>query len=164
MIRVLRTWHQQFSHLATTIPNTKALMHFIDTLEEFRDLSLAEWNFMHLLKQHLESLLHYQNIYWKQRETIKWVKLGDECNTFFNANATIKLRRNTISSSKDSQGNIHTSHEAKVQLSWASYKERIGISEYTTMHFDLSDTDKLDPESKLVGISFHSGRNKYWHS
>jgi hypothetical protein len=89
MIRVLRTWHQQFSHLATTIPNTKALMHFIDTLEEFRDLSLAEWNFMHLLKQHLESLLHYQNIYWKQRETIKWVKLGDECNTFFNANATI---------------------------------------------------------------------------
>jgi hypothetical protein len=29
----------------------------LDTLEEFRDLTLEEWNFRHILKQHLEALL-----------------------------------------------------------------------------------------------------------
>jgi hypothetical protein len=56
------TEQQQISNLASTFANTKVLLRFIDTLQEFWDLSLAEWNFRELLKkqllkQHLESLL-----------------------------------------------------------------------------------------------------------
>jgi DNA-directed RNA polymerase specialized sigma subunit len=41
-------------------------------IEEYRDLSLEEWNFRKILQEHLENLLE------KQRGIIKWACLGDE--------------------------------------------------------------------------------------
>jgi hypothetical protein len=43
--RVLRSWHSQLSNLSATISNNKMVLAFLDNLEEFHDLSLAEWNF-----------------------------------------------------------------------------------------------------------------------
>jgi hypothetical protein len=43
--RVLRCWYAQISNLDTTIQNNKMVLSFLDTFEEFRDLSLKEWNF-----------------------------------------------------------------------------------------------------------------------
>jgi hypothetical protein len=40
-------------------------------------------------------------LYWRQRQTIRWVKLGDENSRFFHANATIKHRRNLITTLED---------------------------------------------------------------
>lgn len=59
-------------------------------------LSLQEWNFKAILCDKLTTLLEQQHIYWKQRETIEWVKFGDEGMEFFHANATIKHNRNLI--------------------------------------------------------------------
>jgi hypothetical protein len=64
--RVLSEWHKQISNLASTIANSKELILLVDILEKFHDLSLEEWNFRIILKQHLVSLLHQQNAYWKQ--------------------------------------------------------------------------------------------------
>jgi hypothetical protein len=36
-------------------------------IEEFRDLSLVEWNFRAILENSLISLLKQQRAYWKQR-------------------------------------------------------------------------------------------------
>jgi hypothetical protein len=36
-----------------------------------------------LLRDKYASLLHQQQVYWKQRGTIKWVKFGDEGTQFF---------------------------------------------------------------------------------
>jgi hypothetical protein len=47
--RVLRCWYAQISNLATSIHNNKMVLSFLDTIEEFRDLSLEEWNFKHLV-------------------------------------------------------------------------------------------------------------------
>jgi hypothetical protein len=88
--RVLKEWHKKISNLASSIANVKDLISHMDMLEEFRDLSLYEWDFREILKQHLDGLLQQQNTYWKQRGTIKWVRFGDECTRFFHANATIK--------------------------------------------------------------------------
>jgi hypothetical protein len=41
-------------------------------IDEYRDLSLEEWNFRKILQEHLENLLE------KQRGIIKWACLGDE--------------------------------------------------------------------------------------
>jgi hypothetical protein len=44
----------------------------MNNLEEFRDLSLEEWNVRYILKENLERVLEQQRIYWIQRGRIKW--------------------------------------------------------------------------------------------
>ena len=43
--RVLRTWQKHLSRLKANIANVKITLSFLSLIEEFRDLSLAEWNF-----------------------------------------------------------------------------------------------------------------------
>lgn len=74
----LRHWQSNLSNLKTTIENVKLVISFIDSIEEWRDPSLEEWNFRYILNLNLSSLLHQQMIYWKQRGIVKWVQLGDE--------------------------------------------------------------------------------------
>jgi hypothetical protein len=74
------------------------------------------------------SLLNQQQIYWKQRGTIRWVKHGDEGTKFFHANATIKQRRNLITALQDSNGQPQFDHHIKAGLLWEAYKDRLGTS------------------------------------
>lgn len=77
-----------------------------------------------------------QRTYWKQRGEIRWVKEGDAGTRFFHAHATIRHVKNTISSLKDSNGNIQQTHE-KAALLWTSFKERLGVTEFNQMLFNL---------------------------
>jgi hypothetical protein len=47
---VLRKW-QQHSNLAQVIDHNKAVIFFMDVIEEFRDLSLEEWNFRKIIQR-----------------------------------------------------------------------------------------------------------------
>jgi hypothetical protein len=38
---------------------------FLDTLEEFRDLSLEDWNFRPIVQDNLARLHEQQRVYWK---------------------------------------------------------------------------------------------------
>jgi hypothetical protein len=89
------------------------------------------------LQQHLNTLLDWQKIYWRQRGTIKWVTRGDACTKFFHANATIRYRHNLIAILRDDAGNEIQKHEDKAELLWESYKQRLGTSEFTHMYYDL---------------------------
>lgn len=62
---------------------------------------MEEWNFRELISEKLSGLLHQQRLYWRQRGTIKWVKLCDENTKFFHAHASIRHRRNLITSLVD---------------------------------------------------------------
>ena len=115
----------------------KLVLSFLGLLEEFRDLSLQEWNFRHILEQRLISLLKQQKIYWKQRGTIRWVTKGDAGTKFFHANATIRHRKNLITSLENSLGNLHSDHQTKANILWEAYKDRLGQSEFTSMLLDL---------------------------
>jgi hypothetical protein len=55
--RVLKAWQLQLSNLKSNIANVKLIMGLLDVLEEFRDLSVIEWNFRHLLQEKLANLL-----------------------------------------------------------------------------------------------------------
>jgi hypothetical protein len=61
--RVLRDWKQTLSGLKDNIQNVKLVLSFLNLLEEFRDLSLPEWNFRKLLENKLISLLQQQKAY-----------------------------------------------------------------------------------------------------
>lgn len=57
---------------------------------------------------------------------------------FFHANATIKHRKNLITSLIDSNGHAKTAHASKADILWTAYKERLGMSEFQHMVFNLS--------------------------
>lgn len=135
--RVIKAWQAQLSSLKTNLANVKLILSFLGLLEEFKDLSLQEWNFRHILEQRLVSLLKQQKIYWKQRGTIRWVTKGDAGIKFFHANATIKHRKNLITCLEDSLGNLHSAHQTKANILWEAYKDRLGQSEFALMLLDL---------------------------
>lgn len=128
--RVLKAWQAQSSGLKANIANVKLVLAFMEILEEFRDLSLQEWNFKIMLYDKLTSLLEQQRIYWKQRRTIKCVKFGDEGTKFFHDNATIKLNRNLIKSLRNDNDEKVMDHESKANIIWKSFKKRMGLSEF----------------------------------
>jgi hypothetical protein len=40
-------------------------LFLLDSLEEYRDLSLEEWNFRHIIQSNISALLEQQRIYWQ---------------------------------------------------------------------------------------------------
>lgn len=109
--KYLKVWKQKLPKLAATINNIKLVLHFLETIELFWDLSLTEWNFRNLVTEKLISLLKQQKIYWKQRQKIRWVREGDAGTKFFHAHATINHRKNTISTLQVNLGNVFQEHE-----------------------------------------------------
>ena len=104
-----------------------------------RDLTIVEWNFKHILEDKLLSLLRQQRIYWKQRGTIKWVKLADEDSKFFHANETIRSRKNLITTLQDNDGNPTSLHSDKAAILWEAFKDRLSTSEIQGMHLNLEE-------------------------
>lgn len=80
---LLKEWQKNIPSLKSNIHNVKAVLLFLDTLEEYRDLTLNEWNFREILRLKLNDLLDQQKIYWKQRGALKWIKLGDTNTSYF---------------------------------------------------------------------------------
>ena len=110
-----------------------------DSLEELRPLTRPEFNFRQIVKSHHEHLLRLQYLYWRQRCTIRDIKVGEENSKFFHAMASERMRKNSISSLHAPNGAIHTDHEQMANLLWSSYRERMGVSQGIQMEFNLPD-------------------------
>lgn len=57
LMKKLKEWQASKTGLRTIIANTRSVLQFIEILGEYRDLSIEEWNFKDILKEHLISLL-----------------------------------------------------------------------------------------------------------
>ncbi|XP_066360901.1 uncharacterized protein [Miscanthus floridulus] len=136
---VLRTWSANISSLSLLIKHVKSLIYLFETMELLRDLSIQEWNFRNILDDRLVSLLRMQKAYWKQRSKVAWVREGDAGTKLFHAHATVRHRRNTIASLLDDNNIPITEHNQKAELIWDAFKQRLGISEFMGMDFDLED-------------------------
>jgi hypothetical protein len=66
--------------------------------------------------------------------------------------ATIAHKKNFIVTLSDQQGNIVLDHEQKANHLWATYKQRMGVSEFSSISYNLSelltpmDLDGLDAD------------------
>ena len=78
--------------------NSEWVLLLLDGLEEQRPLCDVENSLRNLVKIHIAKLLETKRTYWKQRNTIKWVKLGDENSKVFQAMASISHKKNSIGS------------------------------------------------------------------
>jgi uncharacterized protein YqiB (DUF1249 family) len=61
--RLLKEGNSSTPSLASLISNVKAVLHLLDAIECFRDLSLLEWNFREITNAKLISLLRQQRSY-----------------------------------------------------------------------------------------------------
>ena len=100
-------------------------------------MSWPEFNFRRIVKLHLEDILHWQFIYWKQRCTIRNIKVGEENSKFFHAMATERFWRNTISSIKSVDGEVVSDHQQLAGRFWADFNQRMGQAKGIQMGFDL---------------------------
>jgi hypothetical protein len=135
--KVIREWRKSLPNLSLAIEKIKLVLNFLETIELFRDLSLPEWNFRNLVTEKLIYLLKQQRTYWKQRGKIRWVKEGDAGTRFFHSHATIRHRKNNITSLLDPLGNHLVGHGCKAELLWNSYKDRMGQSDFNRMILNL---------------------------
>jgi hypothetical protein len=133
----LKDWKKKLPNLALAIEKIKLVLHFLETLEVFRDLSLIEWNFRKLVSAKLVALLQQQKMYWKQRGKVRWVKEGDATTKYFHAHATIRHRINKITTLQDESGTELSDHAQKASLLWNSFKQRLGTLEFEYFAFDL---------------------------
>ena len=97
--------HQSFllKKLAT---NCSEVVLYFDNLEELRPLTRPEFNFRKRVKLQYERVLKLHHLYWKQRCTIRYIRVGDENSKFFHAMASERLRRNTVSSLQREDGSV----------------------------------------------------------
>jgi hypothetical protein len=121
------------------IANCNYTLALLDGLEEQRNLSIIKKNFKRILGEHTRKLPDAKRAYWKNRARIKWTKLGDENTKFFHTVATKIYRRNLITHLKEPDDSLIFSHDHKAAIIWESYKNRLGISEATSMQFNLHD-------------------------
>jgi hypothetical protein len=54
--------------------------------------------------------------YWRKRCTARWARLGDENTSFFHSMATIRYRKNLISSLSREDGSVVVDHAEKAGL------------------------------------------------
>ena len=107
----LKKWHVNLSKIKALIADCNTVILYFDGLEELCSLTQPELNFRRIVKLHLEEILHLQFIYWKQRCTILFIKIGEENSKFFQAMATERYRKNTISSIKNAAGDVVSNHQ-----------------------------------------------------
>ena len=148
----LKSWSKNLSNLSKLIYNCKWVLLLLDGLEDQRSLSIMELDFENLVKEHLAALLESKRIYWRQRNSLRWIKLGDENTEFFHTIATISHKRNFIVSLLNHEGSPVTDHDQKANLLLTAFKERLGNSEFASMAYELSsiltvyDLDGLDSD------------------
>ena len=133
----LKQWHLKLSTVKALISNCNKVILYFDELEEIRPLSWPEFNFRRIVKLHLQDILHWQYVYWKQRCTIRSIKVGEENSKKNHAMATERYRRNTISSIKNSAGEVVSDHQMLAGMFWSDFNQRMGHAKGIQMGFDL---------------------------
>jgi hypothetical protein len=135
--RVFKRWLKGIAKFKQQLKQCNIILEILDKLEENMPLYDTEANFRAILEAHVLHILQNQKTYWKQRYTVRWTKLGDECTKFFHATATERYRINTITSLDMEDGSVVTSHPEKAALLWEEFKKRLGDYIQTEMHFNL---------------------------
>jgi hypothetical protein len=75
------------------------------------------------IEKELDNLLQKEEIYWKQRSRIAWLKEEDRNTKFFHRKSTWRKKKNTISRLKKDDGTITDNHDEMSELATNFFKE-----------------------------------------
>jgi len=68
---------------------------------------------------------------------MRWVNLGDESASYFQAMATNNHIKNFITSLTITRGDVVTDHDMKASVLWEAYKNRLGLSDFSGITYNL---------------------------
>ncbi|KAK1685871.1 hypothetical protein QYE76_046719 [Lolium multiflorum] len=141
-----RAWARHRKLPPVYLANCRAVISFLDRLEESRPLSTLESRLRYLAKTNLSLKNADRATYWRQRAKIKNCILGDENTKYFHLCASGRLQKNQIKN-LDSDDDITVfSHHAKASILHAFFKELLG----TPIHaVDRPDWDTLVASTSL---------------
>jgi hypothetical protein len=137
--KALKIWSTSISVINKVIDNCNEIILLLDGLEEQRALHISEWNFRNIVKRRLHHLLSCKREYWKKRCTARWARLANENTAYFHSMATIRFRKNTISSLSRSDGSVAVEHNEKAGILWQAFRDRLGFSTSIDPNFRYSD-------------------------
>nr|CAD1826001.1 unnamed protein product [Ananas comosus var. bracteatus] len=122
---------------------------WLDSAEEGRQLSHLEFALRLQLKGRYDELCLQDEIYWKQRSKVHWLKAGDANTKSFHIRATIRRNKNFISQLSDDTNSL-TSPAAIADHLLSFYSSQLGVELHTcrSIHFlSLYGPDSLDLSS-----------------
>nr|CAD1824707.1 unnamed protein product [Ananas comosus var. bracteatus] len=122
---------------------------WLDSAEEGRQLSHSEFALRQQLKGRYDELCLQDEIYWKQRSKVHWLKAGDANTKFFHISATIRRNKNFISQLSNGTNSL-TSSAAIADHLLSFYSSQLGVELYTSrsIHFlSLYGPESLDLSS-----------------
>jgi hypothetical protein len=131
--KALGDWHKGvFQHRLTEI---NIIRDKLDTIMRL-PFDAGHFDYQKVLNNQLQTLLSQNEIYWRQRSRVSWLKDGDRNTAFFHKKACNWRARNQISSLSDEQGVSQTDPES-VQKIILNYFEKIFC-------FENCDLEALD--------------------
>nr|CAD1820644.1 unnamed protein product [Ananas comosus var. bracteatus] len=107
--QALRTWS---IGLTSVIREQTALclrwIEWLDLAEESRILTTLEYELRPLLKERYDELCLQEEMKWKQRSRVQWLRAGDANTKFFHHTANCRKNRNTFSQLSDGTTSFST--------------------------------------------------------
>lgn len=119
------------------ISNCKFLTLLFATFEEERPLSADELQARKTCRDIIAQAIKEKAAYWKQRSKSRAIKEEDANTAFHHAQATVRMRNNTIRF-VEVQGNVIASHEGKLQALTEFFRSIIGDAGAPSWRFEVS--------------------------
>ncbi|KAM6542861.1 hypothetical protein CsatB_007308 [Cannabis sativa] len=134
-VSLLKDWNKTHNHLFKC--RIRKLTQEIENFQNQDVLTQADRLHLNKLNSMLDALLYKEEVYWKQRARVRWLKAGDKNTKFFHKQATLRRKTNTIKYLKDNEGNVVNTQE--------------GIANLVISHFsDLFNTQGCNVDAAAV--------------
>jgi hypothetical protein len=114
-------------------------LELLDRTEETRRLSEEEKERRRLLASELEASLLQEEISWRQKSRVRWLKEGDKCTKFFHQVASANRRVNSIDS---------------LMVNGSSTSDPTSIGEHVVSYFDSLFMETLSWRPKMDNMEF----------
>jgi hypothetical protein len=138
----IKRWNQEvFGNVRARNKAWAEKLELLDRSEEVRRLSEEEKERRRLLASDLEASLLQEEISWRQKSRVKWLKEGDKCTKFFHQVANANRRNNSIES---------------LLVNGYSISDPASIGEHVVSYYDSLFSEPLSWKPRLDNLEFDS--------
>jgi hypothetical protein len=148
-----KVWARRIRAPPQLIPNCKFLIQLFDTFEEDRPLSSHEFQVKKEYPECLVEALKERVAYWKQRSKVRAIREGDSNTAFHHAQATMRMRHNSIKLVEVNGVKI-SNHEGKTAALTTYFESIIGQPGDNTWSFDVSALFSTCPKPASLSAEF----------
>ena len=141
----LRKWNREvFGNIELKIQDYKKELDKLDMKAQEMELQESDWCRRNALQSQLWLWMTRKERYWRQMSRCKLIKEGDKNTRYFHTLATIRRRRNTITSIK--QGDLVINDQRQIRrIIVQHFKQLYSSQEHTIGDLSALDLTKLTP-------------------